>query len=159
MPKVLVLLDRDLAYEPRLKFRAVALWSSDTDLTFHAPREDGYVSQSAINLYGTAPDFRAPARSIASLMAELGHDHLDLLKISAEGAEYEILDHMLASEIDVRVLCVEYAQPAPSDAALASVRALERAGYLLVGTSTRVWNWKLTFVRPQASLHDRARKS
>ena len=159
MPKVLVLLDRDLAYEPRLKFRAGALWSSDTDLTFHAPREDGYVSQSAINLYGTAPDFSAPARSIASLMAELGHAHLDLLKISAEGAEYQILDHMLASEIDVRVLCVEYAQPAPSDAALASVRALERAGYLLVGTSTRVWNWKLTFVRPQASLHDRARKS
>ena len=104
MPKVLVLLDRDLAYEPRLKFRAVALWSSDTDLTFHAPREDGYVSQSAINLYGTAPDFSAPARSIASLMAELGHAHLDLLKISAEGAEYEILDHMLASDIDVRVL-------------------------------------------------------
>lgn len=139
------------AYEPRLKFRPVALWSSDTDLTFHAPREDGYVSQSAINLYGTAPEFSAPARSIASLMAELGHDHLDLLKISAEGAEYEILDHMMASEIDVRILCVEYAQPAPSETALASVRALQRAGYVLVGTSTRVWNWKLTFVGPRAS--------
>src|SRR3954470_19758656 len=77
------------AHEPRLKFQPVALWSRDESLTFHAPRESGYVSQSAVNLYDTPVDFSAPARSVASLMAEHGHDHVDLLKISAEGSEYE----------------------------------------------------------------------
>ena len=138
------------AHEPRVVFKPVALWSSDQTLTFHAPREPGYVSQSAVNLYDTAADFTAPARSTRSLMEELGHDHIDLLKLSVEGSEYEILDNVVTDQIDVRVLCVEYAQPAPVRRAIESVRALERAGYGLVAASVRVWNWKLTFIRSPA---------
>ncbi|HYZ81572.1 MAG TPA: FkbM family methyltransferase [Solirubrobacteraceae bacterium] len=139
------------AHEPRFHFMPVALWSEDTTLTFHAPRENGYVSQSAVNLHHTTPDFKAPARSVASLMAELGHDRIDLLKISAEGSEYEILEHVAGSGIDVRVLCVEYAQPAAASRAQGSVDMLRRAGYVLVAASVRTWNWKLTFVGPRAS--------
>lgn len=135
------------AHEPRIVFKPVALWSSDDTLTFHAPREPGYVSQSAVNLYDTAVDFTAPARSIASLMEELGHDHIDLLKLSVEGSEYELLDYIISNGTDVRIICVEYAQPAPVERAIESVRAVERAGYVLVAASVRVWNWKLTFVR------------
>src|SRR5919198_1762351 len=135
------------AHEPRLVFKAVALWSSDGTLTFHAPREPGYVSQSAVNLYDTAADFTAPARSTRSLMEELGHDHIDLLKLSVEGSEYEILDNVVTDGIDARIICVEYAQPAPIGRATESVNALERAGYSLVAASVRTWNWKLTFVR------------
>jgi FkbM family methyltransferase len=139
------------AHEPRLKFQPIALWSRDESLTFHAPRESGYVSQSAVNLYDTPADFTASARSIASLMAEFGHDHIDLLKISAEGSEYEILDHLLASQLDARIVCVEYAQPAPLERSNRSVAALQEAGYVLVAASTPTWNWKLTFVGPRAS--------
>jgi FkbM family methyltransferase len=139
------------SHEPRHHFLPVALWSSDTTLTFHAPREDGYVSQSAVNLHDTTPDFEAAARSVASLMAEQGHDHVDLLKISAEGSEYEILEHVVKSGIDVRVLCVEYAQPAGAERARASVKMLQDAGYKLVAASVKTWNWKLTFVGPRAS--------
>jgi FkbM family methyltransferase len=138
------------AHEPRLVFHPLALWSADETLTFHAPREEGYVSQSAINLHDTEPAFSAPARSVASLLAELGHDHIDLLKISAEGSEYEILDHVVAAGIDVRVLCVEYAQPAPLERVLASIASLEAAGFDLAAASARTWNWKLTFVGPRA---------
>lgn len=137
-------------HEPRLTFLPFALWSRDETLTFHAPREEGYVSQSAVNLHGTAGDFQAEARSLSSLMEEHGNDHIDLLKISAEGSEYEIVEHVVSSGIDVRVLCVEYAQPAPVERAVASVRSLERAGYKLVAQSVPMWNWKLTFVGPRA---------
>jgi FkbM family methyltransferase len=139
------------AHEPRFSFMPVALWSEDTTLTFHAPRETGYVSQSAVNLHDTTPDFAAPARSVASLMREQGQDHIDLLKVSAEGSEYEILDHVAESGIDVRVLCVEYAQPAAANRAQGSVDMLREAGYTLVAASVRTWNWKLTFVGPRAS--------
>ena len=138
------------AHQPRLTFHPVALWSSDETLTFHAPPEADHVSQSAVNLNRTAPDFRAPARSIPSLMAELGHDHLDLLKISIAGAEYEVLDHLIANNVDVRVLCVEYSPPAPVATASRSVQAIERAGYVLASASVLTWSWKLTFVGPQA---------
>jgi FkbM family methyltransferase len=139
------------AHEPRFHFLPVALWSKDTTLTFHAPREHGYVSQSAVNLHDTLPDFEAPARSVASLMKEMGHDRVDLLKVSAEGSEYEILEHVAGSGIDVRVLCVEYAQPAAARWAHASVESLKKAGYVLVAASVQTWNWKLTFVGPRAS--------
>jgi FkbM family methyltransferase len=147
------------AHEPRLVFHPLALWSTDETLTFHAPREEGYVSQSAINLHDTKPDFSAPARSVASLLAELGHDHIDLLKISAEGSEYEILDHVVSASIDVRVLCVEYAQPAPLERVLASIGSLESAGFDLAGASARTWNWKLTFVGPHTAEPEAAEDS
>ena len=146
------------AHEPRLVFQPVALWSRDETLTFHAPREDGYVSQSAVNLHDTPVDFSAPARSVESLMAEHGHDHVDLLKISAEGSEYEIVDHVVKSGVDVRVLCVEYAQPAPTERVEASVASLQHAGYELVAASVRTWNWKLTFVGPGVARAEDARK-
>jgi FkbM family methyltransferase len=137
------------AYEPRLIFHPVALWSRDEILTFHAPAKKGQVSQSAVNLNQTPADFTAPARSLTSLMADLGHDHLDVLKISIAGAEYEVLDHLISRDIAVRVLCVEYSPPVPLRRASQSVRSLEHAGYTLVAASMRPWTWKLTFVRPK----------
>jgi FkbM family methyltransferase len=142
---------RAAAYEERLVFHPVALWSTDDTLTFHAPRESGYVSQSAINLHNTAPDFTATARSVASLMEELGHQRIDLLKVSAEGSEYEILEHVADRQIDVRALCVEYAQPAPTQRVHESIAKLRTAGFSLVAASVRTWNWKLTFVGPKVA--------
>jgi FkbM family methyltransferase len=135
------------AHEPRLVFHPVALWSRDETLTFHAPREGGYVSQSATNLHGTQPDITADARSVRSFMDQIGAQRLDLLKISAEGSEYEIIDHVLSEELPMTVLCVEYAQPAPLDRVLSSCKRLRASGFRSVARSVRTWNWKLTWVR------------
>jgi FkbM family methyltransferase len=137
------------AAEPRHHFMPVGVWSSDATLTFHAPVQPGFVSHSATNLQGTGAAFQAPVRSVSSLMTELGHDHLDLLKISAEGAEFEILDHVLAEGIDPRILCVEFAQPASVERVLEYGRRLTAAGYELLGSGE--WRqWKLTFARAAA---------
>ena len=47
------------AHEPRFIFHQLALWSRDETLTFHAPRQPGYVSHSAVNLFGTEEAFQA----------------------------------------------------------------------------------------------------
>jgi FkbM family methyltransferase len=52
--------------------------------------------------------FVAQCRTIASIMDELGHAHLDLLKLDIEGAEYEVLDSLAADGICSRILCVEF---------------------------------------------------
>jgi FkbM family methyltransferase len=151
VPRAATFIAEAAAHEPRLVFRPLALWSSDTTLTFHAPRQEGYVSQSAVNLHDTAPAFDAPARSVESLMKELGHDHVDLLKVSAEGAEYEIIDHVIAAKTDVRVVCVEYSQPSTPGRPAASVAALQRAGYRIVAATGPIWGFKLTLVGPGAA--------
>ena len=53
------------------------------------------------------PAFRAAVRSIPSLMKELGHDRLEVLKLDNEGAEYEVLDSCLSEEVSIDTLCVE----------------------------------------------------
>jgi FkbM family methyltransferase len=146
VPRAAQYVARAAVAEPRHHFRPVGLWSSDATLTFHAPDQAGFVSHSATNLKHTEAAFEAPVRSVTSLMRELGHDHLDLLKISAEGAEFEILDHILAADIDVQILCVEFAQPTSVKRVLEYGRRLQAASYQLV--SAGQWRqWKLTFAR------------
>jgi FkbM family methyltransferase len=135
------------AAEPRFVLHPEGLWSQDGALRFYDHREPGFVSHSATDMHGTGSYFEAPVRSVKSLMAELGHDHVDLLKLSVEGSEYELVRHVLDENLDVRVLCVEFAQPAPRPPIDAAVARLRAAGYTLVEASLPPYNWKLTFVR------------
>jgi hypothetical protein len=79
-------------------------------------------------------------------MEEFGDDHVDLLKISAEGSEYEILRGLLGDGVRPTIIAVEFAQPAPAGHGQAATWQLEQAGYDLVAASVSPWNWKLTFV-------------
>lgn len=39
--------------------------------------------------------FQLPVRTLDSIMQELGHDHIDILKVDVEGSEYMFLEHAL----------------------------------------------------------------
>lgn len=101
------------------------------------------MSYSAVNLQNTVDYIEAPCRRISSLMSELGHDRLDLIKIDIEGAEYEVLRSMLEDSVTVNVLCIEFDQPSPFRRTVRAVRQLRGAGYRLV----HVDGWNCTFVR------------
>lgn len=132
------------AAEPRFVLHEEGLWSADGTLRFYDHRQPGFVSHSATNMHGTSHHFEASVRSVDSLMAELGHDRLDLLKLSVEGSEYEIIEDVLAKRIAILVLCVEFAQPAPLGRIKRTLQQLERAGYGVVSASLPPWNWKIT---------------
>jgi FkbM family methyltransferase len=146
VPRAAAHVERAAAGQPRHHFRPWGLWSQDTTLRFYAPDDPSYVSHSAINLKGSDDYFEATVRSVPSIMAELRHDRIDLLKVSAEGSEYEIVDHVLDVEARPRVLCVEFAQPAPMDRVRTTCDRVSRAGYDLVAP----WRWKFTWVRRDA---------
>jgi FkbM family methyltransferase len=135
------------ATEPRFHFQPVGLWSCDGTLRFYENAKPGYVSRSATNMHHTSAASEAPVRSVGSLMAELGDERVDLLKLSVEGSEYEILGDVLAKQLPVGVLCVEFAQPAPLAQIREQIRALEAADYELVRATLLPFNWKLTFAQ------------
>jgi FkbM family methyltransferase len=141
------------AHEPRLVFRQIGLWSEDTHVEFHAPAVAGHVSHSATDLHGTGVAFEADVRSVKSLMEELGHERLDLLKLSVEGAEYEIVSGTLEDGIEPAVVCIEYAQPAPEGAAESTHERLQGAGYHVAAARIRPRSWKLTYMRDGAPAH------
>jgi FkbM family methyltransferase len=129
--------------EPRFRFLPVGLWSEDTTLRFFAPRNPAHVSHSVVNLQRTKDFFDAPCRSLASLMTELGHEEIGLLKLDIEGAEHEVVRSMLERGIRPTVVCMEIDQPVKPLAFWRTVRRMRRAGYALVAVDS----WNLTFVQ------------
>ena len=78
------------------------------------PAPDGTLSASRTLLSDIRPD--APAREIENVevhrlrtvMSMLGHERVDVLKMDIEGAEYGVIDDLLASAIPVGQLLVEF---------------------------------------------------
>jgi FkbM family methyltransferase len=134
------------AHEPRFAFHQLALWSRDETLTFYAPRDEGYISHSATNLFGTAEAFQAEGRALRSLMRSWGHDHIDLLKISAEGSEFEILNTLLRDGPVIPILCAEFTQPVSIRRARGMVRRIADAGYELASTKIDRGGWTFTWL-------------
>ncbi|HEY6003537.1 MAG TPA: FkbM family methyltransferase, partial [Anaeromyxobacter sp.] len=67
-------------------------------------------------------------RTLCTVMKELGHQRIDLLKMDIEGAEYAVLENMLATGVRPRIVCVELEHPSPVRN-VRTVLALRRAGY------------------------------
>jgi FkbM family methyltransferase len=92
--------------EPRFHFLPLGVWSEDSVQRFHTPADSVHVSHSIANLQQTTEYFDAECRSVRSLMTELGHGEIDLLKLNIEGAEYEVLASL--GDVRPRILCVEF---------------------------------------------------
>ena len=94
--------------EKRFHFMPYGIWSSDGPQRFYAPKRDAYVSHSIGNQQETSTYFEADCRSLESLMSDLGHDRIDLLKLDVEGAEYDILEDAVHSRAAPRIICAEF---------------------------------------------------
>lgn len=89
-------------------FHPWAVWHEDTEVQLFAPKNGEHVSHSIVNLQQTDDSFVALGRSIGSIAAQFGHSRIDLLKVDAEWAEYEILSSVLDSGVELGVLNVEF---------------------------------------------------
>jgi FkbM family methyltransferase len=91
-----------------LHFHQLGIWTKNEVLRFFAPKDEAHVSHSISNMQGTENYFEAPVRRLSDIMKEQGHTALDILKLDIEGAEYEVLDTVLADGLAIKVLCVEF---------------------------------------------------
>lgn len=131
--------------QPKWHFHPYGLWSEDTTLRFADNPIDGFVSRSATDMHGVSTGLELAVRSLPTVLAELGHDHIDFLKLSVEGSEYELIGALIASGIPIETVCVEFAQPETLQRVRGGVQALTAAGYELVDFSIRPFNWRATF--------------
>jgi len=117
------------AREPRFHFLPYRVWNADETMRFFAPEDESHVSHSIGNLQHTQEYFDAECRSIHSIMAELGHTKIDLLKLDVEGAEYEILRSVVEHDIPVRVVCAEFHEVTSIADAITFARLFVEAGF------------------------------
>lgn len=97
----------------RFRFHPWAVTANDGTLTFYPRlRKDGTKSDVMYTMVAeqeTADDgIEVPAYSLPTIAGRLGHERIDLMKMDIEGAEYEVLDGLLASSIKPRQLLVEF---------------------------------------------------
>jgi FkbM family methyltransferase len=119
-------------------YERVGLWDTNEVVRFYAPANPQNVSHSALNLQKTDDYFEAPCKRLNTLLAENGHERITLLKLDIEGAEYKVVDSILADQLPIDIVCVEYDEAFhPLDdryreRIAASVKSVLDAGYSVV---------------------------
>jgi FkbM family methyltransferase len=94
------------------------------------PREPSHTLLERPETAGQA--VAAPVRRLSTTMRELGHEHVDLLKLDIEGAEYGVIAEIVRDRIPVAQLLVEYHHRFPGVGVNKTNEALdllEDAGY------------------------------
>jgi FkbM family methyltransferase len=103
-----------------------------------------FVSHSLIPRKATASQaVEVQVRTLPAVMLELGHDHLDLLKMDIEGSEYAVIENLLRERVDIRQLLVEFHHHDRHTGGMSAertkeaVRKLNRAGFKIFHISPR----------------------
>jgi FkbM family methyltransferase len=130
--------------EPRFSAHQAALAVSDGPLRMQITHDEGSKSVSPAGLYESSTYVELPGRSLTSLMAELGDERIDLLKVDIEGGEYAVVPTLDLPAIGVKVFAVQLHHTGTVRQARALISHLERAGYEPVATKPAV---KLAFAR------------
>jgi len=100
---------RQQSLPERFHFHALAVSDVDGTSLFRPPRDPAHVSHSLLDAdRGDGPAVSVKTRKLSTLMQQLGHTSIDLLKMDIEGSEYAVIEDMLHSDIDMRQLLVEF---------------------------------------------------
>ena len=94
-------------------FHPWAVAAGDGSLTLYPQfRKNGTKSDVMYTIVAEAETIadaiEVPAYSLSTIREKLGHDRIDLIKMDIEGAEYEVLEGLLASPIKPAQLLVEF---------------------------------------------------
>lgn len=134
----------------RLRLHPFGIWDTEGTLSFFMPENKSHVSHSLVNLQKSNSHIQVPVRTIQSVLEELGHQHVDLLKLDVEGAEYQIINSVLAAKIPVGVLCIEYDETASNHLdrdymvrIKSSIDTLTAAGYRVIAQEPDCRNFTL----------------
>jgi FkbM family methyltransferase len=94
---------RDQHMPDEFVFIPVGLSGRDGEEKFYDPYNDKNVNVSILKKDKTFSYL--PVKRLATFMQELGHDHIDLLKINIEGAEYKVIKDIC--RVDARQLLMD----------------------------------------------------
>ena len=124
-------------------FHPVGIAARDGTIAFSPPRTKRTVNYSPIDRGDRASSrnrVEMPVKRLETIAGELGHDHVDLLKLDIEGGEYEVIPDLLASPIQVHQLLLEVHHGYPSLSfadTRTAIESLRAAGYRIFDISRR----------------------
>lgn len=129
--------------EPRFSAQQAAIATSDGPIRMQVTHDPQSQSVSSAGLYESHEWIELPGRTLPSLMAELGDERIDLLKLDIEGGEYEVLPTIDLPALGVKIFATQLHHTGAVPDARRLIARLREAGYEPVACRTAV---KLTFV-------------
>lgn len=78
-------------------------------VTFHLPKNKDHVSGSVYDhkLVDEHNSVEVLLKEFKEIVSEMGHDHIDVLKMDIEGSEYVVMEGILKSGIPIKQILVE----------------------------------------------------
>lgn len=112
---------------PQFVVHEYGLADFDGEASFAPPEDPAHVSHTILLRPQTqARAIRVPMKRLVTVMKELGHARVDLLKMDIEGAEYAVIDDLCASNIRPRQLLIEFHHRFPGIGAAKSQAAIAK---------------------------------
>lgn len=118
------------------------LYNMDGTIDFLLPSNSSHVSCTIGNLRDYEPDaiekVAVPVYTFDTIAVKNETKKIDVLKLDIEGAEYDVLDNILNSKIEVNQICIEFHhrfQGISKEQTKGAIKLLRSKGYLLVGIS------------------------
>lgn len=107
--------------------------------SFFPPAVKEHVSHSILRRpHNTGDAVEVPVKRLSTIMDELGHTRLDILKMDIEGAEYGVIDDMLKTSVRPPQILVEFHHRFESVGirkTITTIRRLNREGYRIFSIS------------------------
>jgi FkbM family methyltransferase len=119
-------------FDPKFLFHPLGIGAEDNTVSFQSPLKSGHVSFSR----ASKPEagIELPVMRLQTIMDELQHRNIDVLKMDVEGFEYEAITDMLDCRIHPSVVAVEFHHAMygiPDEKTNEAVAHLRKAGYRL----------------------------
>lgn len=122
----------------KIHFHPIGIWKENTTVKFYQPANEKHVSHSITNLQKTDDFIEVSVKTLDTIMQENGHTHVDFLKMDIEGAEFEVIDQLLAANTSFAALYLEFHHPDMSKYKESTqyigsyIDKLEAAGYVFL---------------------------
>jgi len=117
------------AGEPRFSAHHAAIATSDGPLRMQRTHDSGSRSVSSAGLYESHSFVELPGRTLPSLMAELGDERIDLLKLDIEGGEYEVVPTLDLPALGVQIFAMQLHHTGSVPEGRALIELIRRQGY------------------------------
>lgn len=123
-------------------FYPYGIASNDKQEKFYVPANPDFISHSKTPTTPESPFIMVEMKKLSTIMKELNHDKVDVLKMDIEGFEYEVIKNILEENLDVKQILVEFHHGMYAHIGLAetnqTVALLRKAGYQIFHISNSV---------------------
>lgn len=133
-------------------FHEFGLAAYDGSIKFYPPKKRTSSHFTPVKRFHSAGEtecVECPVHRLSTVMNDLGHDHVDLLKIDIEGGEYDVIDDFLGEGIRVGQLLMEFHHcysTIPYSRTRDAISRLKDAGFRITHISARTY--EISFIHP-----------